>query len=275
MTSHALNAYEKQSPSITEHVWFMGTGALLEGQAVCYNFDFGTAADVDGRRGNRVEPPSTTNNLYFAGVAARDYPANAAGATRPQLIEIYTPGSWCNVRSAASTTLGVGRLTFDITAVVATNGLFKYEGLEGEGSCVPLQTVDRSSTAGLCFARLDPPGRPSGGVETVQLVDATAFVAMVGGTTNVIGVAAGTSSPAEEILDGTKEGQRKKFEVITTAVTTNECRINIENDDGNDPADGTQDLDGVEIGAVGDQVVFEWAAGSWNIVGKNGITLAT
>lgn len=270
MTSNALNAYEKQSPSRTTHVWFMGTGALLEGQAVCFNWDFGTATAEDGRRGNRVEPPTAANSLYFAGVAARDYSANSAGATRPQMIEIYEPGSYCNVLSKASTTIGVARLTFEITAVVGTNGTFIHEGLEGEGSCVPLQTIDRSSTAGLCFVLLDRPGRPSGGFESVQMVDNTAFVAMSHGTTGLIGATLGAGDAIETLIAGTVVGQRKRFIVIDTEVATNDIVVTITN--GRSAALADTSLETVTFAGastvLGTSITLEWQGG-WFVIGAS------
>jgi len=266
MVSFAIDSHEKQGPVFSAWVWFGGSTALKEGQGLCYNYDYGEATAADGRRFNRVELPSTTNAQYFAGVAARKYSAVSGG----QLIEIYLPGSVCNIYAKANCTLGTGLLTFDVTDDY--EGYFRYEGLDGEGSAQPMQTVNRADTAGLVYAKLQV-GPPSGGVEVVQLVDDTAFVMMVGGTSFLIGAACGTNSPAEEIVDGTIEGLRKKIEIITTAVTTNEARVNIENDDGNEPADGTQDLDGLELGAVGDQCVLEWVANSWNIRGANGCVL--
>ncbi|GAG19484.1 unnamed protein product, partial [marine sediment metagenome] len=56
----SLNGYEKQNNAKIGWVWFEGTTALLEGQGVCYNFDYGTApGSADGRRYNRVELPAT------------------------------------------------------------------------------------------------------------------------------------------------------------------------------------------------------------------------
>jgi len=264
----SINAHQKKANTRSLWVWFEGATALKEGQAVCYNWDYGTDSAADARRYNRVELPSTTNAQHFAGVAARAYSAKSTG----QLIEIFGPGSICSVYCKADCTIGVGLLTFDVTS--SYEGWFRYEGLPGKGSARPLQTVDRSTDAGLVLCRLME-GPQSGGVEVVQLVDDTAFVMMVGGTSLLIGAACTTSSPAEEIVDGTIEGLLKKVEIITTAVTTNEARVNIENDDGNEPADGTQDLDGLELGAVGDQCVLEWAANSWNIRGANGCTLVS
>ena len=263
MVSHAINGHEKQSPTFSAWVWFGGSTALEEGQAVCYNYDYGTATAKDGRRFNRVELPSTTNAQYFAGVAARKYAAHTGG----QLIEIYLPGSVCNIYAKANCTLGTGLLTFDVTS--SYQGYFRYEGLDGEGSAQPMQTVDRSSTAGLVFAKLQV-GPPSGGVEVVQLVDDTAWVAMVGGTTLIVGVSAATGDCEEEIVDGTIEGLRKKIEVITTEVSTNNAKIHIENDDGRKSA-GTYDLASVSLDSVGDQMVIQWIGGTWVLVSGSGM----
>jgi hypothetical protein len=183
------------------------------------------------------------------------------------LIEIYRPGSTCNIYSGANSTIGVGLLTFDVTS--SYEGYFRYEGLRGEGSAIPLQTVDRSSTAGVCQALLLG-GDPSGGVEVVQLVDNTAWVAMVGGTTLIVGAAMAVGSPTEEVLDGTIEGLRKKVEVITTAVTTNEAALDIENNDGITLAGGA--LASCALGAIGDQVVLQWSGGVWRNMASTGVT---
>jgi len=263
MVSFAIDGHEKLAPSRSAWVWFGGSTALKEGQAVCYNWDYGTATAFDGRRFNRVELPSTTNAQYFAGVAARKYSAVSGG----QLIEIFLPGSVCNIYAKATCVIGTGLLTFDVTEDY--EGYFRYEGLDGEGSAVPMQTVDRGTTAGLVMAKLQQ-GPPSGGLEVVQLVDDTAWVAMVGGTTLCIGVAAGSGDCEEEILDGTIEGLRKKIEIITTEVGTNNAKIHIENDDGRQ-SDGSYDLASVSLDAVGDQVVFQWVGGCWTILGGSGM----
>jgi hypothetical protein len=267
MGSDALNAYIKQSSTKSAWVWYESNAALSEGEAVCYNSDYnrsgGAATAAYPERRNRVETPSTTNAQYFAGVAARDYAAVSTG----QMIEIYLPGSVCNVLVGASTVINVGFLTFDVTA--ATVGQFRRTGLPGRGSARPMQTTTYVATAQKCLAYLMD-GEESGGSEDVQLVDNVAWVAMVGGTTNIIGVAASTGSPTEEILDGTIEGLRKKVIVVDTAVTTNEAAVDIENNDGVTLAGGA--LASCALGAIGDQVVLAWVGGAWRNMGSTGIT---
>jgi hypothetical protein len=267
MGSEAINAPLKVGRRRSAVVWFGDNAALSEGEAVCYNWDYnrsgGAATAAYPERRNLVETPSTTNAQFFAGVAARDYPAKSGG----RLIEINLPGSVCNVLVGASTTIGVGFLTFDVTA--ATVGQFRRMGLPGRGSARPMQTVTYSATALKCLCHLMD-GEESGGCEDVQLVDQTAFVAMVGGTTCCIGATLTNGDAAEEIPDGTIEGLKKKFEIVDTQCGTNNCKIDIANDDGRQ-SDGSYDLASVSLDAVGDQVVLQWTGGCWTILGGTGM----
>lgn len=256
MTSHAINGHEKQASVISEVVWFEGDTALLEGQGVCYNWDSGTAAAKDGRRSNRVEVPSILNAQYFAGVTDGKYAARTGG----QLITIFKPGSWCNVLSRASTVIGVGRLTCEITAATATNGSFRYSGLEGEGSCVPFQTIDRSGTAGVCFCKLDA-GRPSGLCEVIAIVDNDAIgTVMVGGTTFVTGATIAGGDCTYTLPDATRDGLRKKIKVITTEIATNDLVVTVTT--GRSHALADSDLATVTFAGasttVNTQVTLEW-----------------
>jgi len=259
MVSQAINAPEKLGRVFSEWVWFEDATALKEGQAVCYNVDYGTAANEDARRFNRVETPSTSNNLWFAGVAARAYAADTGG----QLIEIYKPGSVCNIYVAVSTVLNQGLLTFDVTTAVA--GQFLREGMPGAGSAIPMQTTTYSATAQSCLALLLE-GPQSGGIELVALAGGSAFVAMVGGTTQCTGYAAATDA-TETIIDGLIPGLRKKIVVKGTAISGGGAMIlTIDNNDGimlDGTALATLTYTNAAIGA-GSTIV--WKDGSWRHV---------
>lgn len=274
MTSEAINGHEKQSDQKLAWVWFTGSTALKEGQGVCFDWDSGTATVADGRRCNRVELPSTTNSRHFAGVASRAYAAKTGG----QLIEICKPGSYCNILSKASTTIGVGRLTCEAGGTYA--GYFRYAGFEGEGSAVPLQTIDRSSTAGKCYAKLEV-GPPSGLVEEITAVDDDAITPMVGGVTYIVGAALASGDCTATLADGTISGLRKAFSVVTTAVTTNDVVITVTSGlmGGVGAADGTGALSTITLNAVGEEIVLEWAGlaasgALWVPVTTVGATLA-
>ena len=150
--SASINAPITQAQGEKAMVRFEGSTALVTGQAVCFNWDYGTDSAADGSRMNRVEVPTILNAPYFAGVTACAYPASTVPGGR--MIEIWLPGSLCNIASKASTTIGVGRLTFEVGGTYA--GYFRdTEGFPGQGSCTPLQTIDRSNDQGTCLAMLE------------------------------------------------------------------------------------------------------------------------
>ncbi len=216
MTTRAINAHVKKSDTIPAFVWTAETGAIKEGQGFCYNWDYGTASAYDARRTNFVELPTILNAPYFAGVAARPYAANSGG----QFIEIFLPGSTCNVWSTINTTIGVGRITCQAGAGVITAGFFTLAGFPGRGSAIPLQTIDRSSTAGLCMCKLEE-GEESNLVENITDyagAEAVAKVFMVGGVSYFGGTTA-TGAKTFALADGTKVGQKKGFFVRTSFST--------------------------------------------------------
>ena len=138
MTDQSVNAPQASPNPIVEWVWYEGTDALLEGEAVCYNTDYGTATTRTPERANRVERPSLSNNKAFAGVAARDYAARSTG----QLIEIYVPGSkGVNVALNVDTVIDTGLLTFTAGAAGSHRGRFYSGKHRGRGSAIPRQTV--------------------------------------------------------------------------------------------------------------------------------------
>ena len=162
-------------------------------------------------------------------------------SSKPALIQIYLPGSICPILIAGNSTLNTGVLTFDVTA--SYKGVFRYEGLEGEGSAVPLQTVTYALTsAETCVAKLQT-GRPSGGVEVVPLVASDAIgTLMFGGTTLITGSSIGGNC-TYVLADATKVGFRKKFKVITVEITTNDFVITV--------TDGvTDDIDDVVLATI-------------------------
>jgi len=252
----SLNAHIKKAPTDSKWVWFEGATALLEGQGVCFNWDYGTPTAFDGRRGNRVELPTILNARYFAGVAARKYSAKANG----QFIEIYCPGSSCNVLSKASTTIGVGRLTCEAGGTYA--GYFRYEGFEGEGSCVPLQTVNNGTTAGKCMAILEQ-GPPSGLVESVSITTAGgAIVCMVGGVTYFPANVLTDANATFTLADGVLHGQKKGF-ATTGDQTTNNIVITV--------TSGLQDDGATGFGTWTTDTALEEVYFKWHGIGTGGL----
>jgi len=146
------NTHVKDHAPISIWVWFAGTDSLKEGEALCFNTDYGTAASKDGRRNHFVERPSTSNNQAFAGVAARNYSAKSTG----QMVELYAPGSrGVNIALGADVNIDTGILTMTVGSG-GEAGRFVKAGFEGRGSARIRQTVtallESSMTGGWSLA---------------------------------------------------------------------------------------------------------------------------
>jgi len=264
MSDFSVNAPQKMANGDKICVWFEGNGStsvsVYEGQGVCYNWDYGTASASDARRTNRVELPTILNARYFAGVLSRNYTIPKNGT----VVEVYVPGSACNILSKASTTIGVGILTCNAGGTYA--GYWQYAGFEGEGSAVPLQTVDRSSTAGLCLAKLQV-GAPSGLLEVLTCTAGGATTMMVGGTT-----AFAAATPATDatftVADGTISGLKKRF-VVKGTQTTNNIVITI----NGIRVDGSTALVTDTMDTTNEEITLAWN-GDWYCTGISGGTVA-
>ena len=131
------NGYVKQCIPVLGVFWYSGTDAIKEGEAFCFNTDYGTATAVDGRRNNFIERPSSSNNRAFAGVAMGDHAASSTG----QMIEVAMPGSrGVNIALGADTVINTGYLTFQAGGGTGA-GRFVKQGYVGRGSAYVRQTV--------------------------------------------------------------------------------------------------------------------------------------
>ena len=271
----SVNAHIKSPNGRKLVCWFAGTTALKKGQGLCYNWDYGTPTAVDGSRSSRVDLPTILNARYFAGVVARSYSAKTSG----QMVELWAPGSYCEVLSKADTTIGVGILTCEAGGDYA--GYFRDAGFEGEGSCVPLQTIDRGTDAGPCFAKLQE-GEPSGLVQNVAtnddgLLNGGATDIMVGGVT-YFDVDISTGGDATfTMLNGTIPGQKKAF--VSRQTQTNDVNISITSGlEGLANADPTNGLTSIIYDADLEESTLQWNAfdtnGAWAVLFSIGATLA-
>ena len=227
------------SPTYTRRVYYIGTDELLEGYALCYNFDAsdvsaenltlsaGVAEECPARR-LQVEKPSVNNCVHFAGVVSN----KSAGVTGPGWVEINLPGSVCNIYAAASVdhgATGTGMNTGQMLTFSTDQYYFKYTGVPGSGSAIVLQDVDRSTTNGLVMAELQT-GMPSGGFQLVTSAH-TAGVISDGGVLSIapFGVTAidSTGFTAARALtaaltccllvgDGEWIGQTKQFQLLAS-----------------------------------------------------------
>jgi hypothetical protein len=252
----SVNAPQKANNVNAIWVWLDETVALKQGQGVCYHWDYGTAVGVDYRRTNRVELPTILNAPYFAGVAARNYAACSTG----QLIEVYIPGSTCPILTKANSTIGVGRLTCQAGGTYA--GYFTAEGFAGKGSAIVLQTVDTSSTVGLCEAFLEE-GPQSGLQEILTCTAGGATTIMVGGITH-FATATLAADATFTIAAGTKLGQKKAFVVDGTQTTNN---VVVTFGGTAMQADNSTTLASVTMDTTGSVTVVEWN-GYWRLAGN-------
>ena len=250
----SVNAPQKKGNTISAWVWFEGTTLLLEGQGVCYDYSYGIAATADARRTNRVALPTILNAPFFAGVAARNYTAQTTG----QLIEIYLPGSTCNILLKANVVIGVGRITCQAGGTYA--GYFTNEGFQGQGSAVPLQTVTAASTAAKGLALLEE-GSQSGLQETLTTTAGGATTFMAGGVTH-FATATNATSPTNTPVAGTKWGQRKRFVVDGTQTTSN---VVVTYGGTAMKYDNTTTLATITMGTTGSDSTVEWV-GYWHLV---------
>jgi len=145
--------HESQGKDDRQKVWFEQSVALKRGMGVCYNLDFvttetdQTASDPWGKRTKSTQLPDATNNQAFAGVTTQDYDAVVGG----QWIEIFIPGSFCELAIGLPTTINSTLLTCSASGGDA--GRFTFQGLPGRGTAIALQTV--AAASGPLFQSLD------------------------------------------------------------------------------------------------------------------------
>jgi hypothetical protein len=259
----SINAPLAEANTDVLWVWFEGTTAVLKGMGFCYNFDYtgDGAAYVEAARYNRVELPTTTNNMHFAGVAVRSYPAESGG----QFIELAAPGSVCEVLILGpSVTAGSQIVTCQAGGTYA--GYFTRAGFQGKGSAVPLQTVDASSTAKKCLAVLQE-GLQSGLVEVVTSVGGVQTF-MVGGCTYIT-AATSTSDLTFTLANGIAEGTKKKFEG-EGSLGTYDCKVTVTSGIQADGATALANVD--DLDADNDYIVLQWDGTKWRELNSSGVT---
>ncbi|MFA5158163.1 MAG: hypothetical protein WC451_03205 [Patescibacteria group bacterium] len=154
-----------------KRVYYEGTSTIREGMPVCYNYDTTTnilgwsdsssvkgSTTADGYQNEgkylRVEDPSSTNYQWFAGVVHSSAYAGKAG---PQWIDIALPtGAIIPIWAYAA-------CTANVTVLGLSDGLAYFAQSTGDddpiGCAIAMETVDRSSTAGLVLAKVFPTGQ--------------------------------------------------------------------------------------------------------------------
>lgn len=120
-------------------VLLKGTAAAVypKGFGLCYDRDYGTAADVEGRRDKVVQSPASGNNSWFAGVLDHDVTLPSTGE---KLVTINLPGSVCEIAIGGQDAV-VGATRFTCSCSGTDAGRFTLEGFAGKGSALALQTA--------------------------------------------------------------------------------------------------------------------------------------
>ena len=128
-----------QNIKLQKRVYFVGTAnaTYYLGEAVAYNRDYGTAANVDGSRDKRVEPLSQSNNMRFAGVLDETVTLPSTGVA---WVTINEPGSVCQVALGSDTVID----STVLWAVAGTDGVGRWRDDKGakigRGAALALQT---------------------------------------------------------------------------------------------------------------------------------------
>lgn len=120
-----------------KRVKFTGSTALVQGMALCYDADRGTAGEADGERFRFVELPAVGNNDRFAGVVAQSYSAKTGG----RWISIVPPGAAAFIALASNTVVDTTYLNFIVGGSDAGRWSNHCPGFSGKGRALALQTV--------------------------------------------------------------------------------------------------------------------------------------
>jgi len=173
--------YVKTNRVYPRRVFFTGSTALVRGQGLCYDRDYGTAATAEARRDRMVELPSRTNNMWFAGVTAAAYVAKTGG----QYIVVYEPGSTCMVQTGLVTTVASTLLTCSCSP--ADTGIFTLGGKVGRGSALALQDAASAATGNVPVSASWDGSAVIGAGDKVLTKTALFTNAVVGDTVVVVG----------------------------------------------------------------------------------------
>jgi len=246
-------------PQTVEKFFCSTATALVQGQAVCLNSDYGTATSVDGRRLQVVEAPSVTNNHNFVGVLLSAKAAHTSGTL--MVVEVVTKGGALVNVGASSVTLG------DFLTADVLDGKFYAAGEQGKGTVEVLQTL---AAAGLALAKICE-GPQSGMVHTQAIVAGGGAVVLTPtGRSLIDGTLADTADYTWTLANGKVIGQRKSIK-ITTAMAANDLVVTVTS---GVQIDRTTALATITFNAVNEEAHLEWNGKTWMLLDYSGATLA-
>jgi len=246
-------------PQTIEKFFCSTATALVQGQGVCLNSDYGTATAVDGRRLQVVEAPSVTNNRDFVGVLVSAKAAHTSGEL--MVVEVVTKGGALVNVGASSVTLG-DYLTCDVL-----DGKFYAAGEQGRGTVKVLQTL---SAAGLALALLQE-GAQSGLVHTQAIAAGGGAVVLTPtGRSLVDGTLADTADSTFTLANGKVIGERKSVK-MAVAMAANDLVVTVTS---GVQIDRTTALASVTLNAQNEEFHVEWNGKTWALLDYSGATLA-
>jgi len=245
-------------PGKVERFFCSTLTALVAGQGVCFNQDYGTASAVDGQRLQIVEAPSVTNSRDFAGILVNAKPVTTVLA----VVEVLIGGGGLAYIGAASVTIG-DYLTCDVL-----DGKFYAVGHKGRGTVKVLQTL---TAAGLALVELCE-GEPSGLVYTqTPALAGGAVVLTPTGRSRINGATVSTSHATWTLADGKVIGERKSIVITNTVGNSKNLVVTVTN---GIQIDGTTALASVTFNTAAEEAILEWNGMDWALLGYVGATLA-
>lgn len=276
MIQHNTVTIEGVNTFLTVKFFFTGSTALTKGMGLCYDRVYYSSATGEAvtnsfaDRCKKVALPSQSNNLSFAGVVSKDYAAVTGG----QYVEIYVPGSVCDVLSVDSATT-IGHNNFLWCIAGGTNAgkwTAVTPGFSGKGQAKVMQTT---SATGTVLVELIDGDQESGLVEiipTATLTAGGAITCMVGGTTYFDGPATPASDCTFTLANGTFIGQQKAFD-LDGALTTNDVQITVTTGYYTSGVTNTG-FTGLEFDADNDFSLLRWSGAAWQLVFNLGPTVS-
>jgi len=246
-------------PAKVERFFCSTSAALVAGQGVCLNSDYGTATAVDGQRLQVVETPSVTNSRDFVGILVNAKPAHAAGLVA---VEVAVGGG-CLVYSGESTVTLGDYLTCDVL-----DGKFYAAGHGGRGTVKVLQTL---AAAGLALAQLCD-GDQSGLVHTqTPALAGGAIVLTPTGRSRINGATISTAHATWTLANGKFIGERKSIVITNTVGSSKNLVVTVTN---GVQIDRTTALASLTFNAANEEAILEWNGMDWALLGYVGVTLA-
>lgn len=240
------------------------TSAISRGYGLVYDYDYGTAADTDKRRGKIVINPSTTENAAFAGVLAQ-----AKGtSTGLQRVDIIPPGQAAMAYCGEAGTIG-DLFCCDCGATYTGQFMKAGEhGRRGRGYAILMETIAEAQLAPVMLLTGDDVGLLQ------RLEPAAAGAAQTLAPYGVIlidGTDVNDADCSATLADGTEQGQMIYIRVTAAIGNSKDFVLTVTNgiQDDNATAIAT-----ITFNAKDELTLLEWVGDTWREVYTSGATIS-